>query len=59
VIEELEATIDKLLNQCDGKFSLKTAVMMGIELVSILQYFHFKYFIYNNLHPQHIMIGKA
>lgn len=33
--------------------------MVGLELLTIFQYFHFKYFIYNNLQPRHVMIGRG
>lgn len=33
--------------------------MVGLELVTIFQYFHFKYFTYNNLHPRHVLLGKG
>jgi serine/threonine protein kinase len=59
VLEEFEATLGKLMECCGGKFSLKTAMMVGMELTEILQYYHFKSHIYNNLHPRHIMVGKG
>lgn len=33
--------------------------MLGQELIAILQYFHFKNFIYNQLRPANIMLGSA
>lgn len=27
--------------------------------MTIFQYFHFKYFSYNNLHPRHVLLGKG
>jgi serine/threonine protein kinase len=33
--------------------------MLGQELISILQYFHFKNFIHNQLKPQNIMLGPG
>ena len=34
-------------------------MMIGIDLVSILQYYHFKNYVYNNLNPKHIMLGRG
>lgn len=48
-----------MLVRCGGKFSLKTALMIGIDMVSILQYYHFKNYIYSNINPRHIMLGKG
>jgi hypothetical protein len=47
------------MSDCGGKLSLKSALMVGLELVAILQYFHFKYFVHNNLHPRHVLLGKG
>ena len=59
VLQELDTTLGKLFNSCGGKFTLKTAMMLAIELVSILQYYHFKSYVYNNLCLKHILLGKG
>jgi casein kinase 1 epsilon len=33
--------------------------MLGQELIGILQYFHFKNFIHNQLNPNNIMVGSG
>ena len=33
--------------------------MLGSQLVDCLQYFHFKYFSFNNMHPRHILTGTG
>lgn len=33
--------------------------MLGIDLVSILQYYHFKSYVFNNINLRHIMIGEG
>jgi serine/threonine protein kinase len=33
--------------------------MLGQEIISILQYFHFKNFIHNQLKPSNIMLGPG
>lgn len=33
--------------------------MIAKEVLSMLQYFHFKHFCYNNLNAKHVMIGKG
>jgi serine/threonine protein kinase len=51
--------MSKLLKRCSGKFSLKTSLLLGIEIISILQYFHFKNFIHCGIRPEHLMIGSG
>ena len=51
--------MDHLQSLCGGTFSQKTALMLGQELVSILQYFHFKNFIHNQVKSSNIMIGAG
>lgn len=48
-----------MMNRCGGKFSLKTALMIGVDLTSILQYYHFKNYVYNNTNPRHVMLGRG
>jgi hypothetical protein len=45
--------------KCEGKFTLKTTLMIAKELLTILQYIHFKHFVYSNICPKHILIGKG
>ena len=59
VLEEMDTTLTKLMTRCGGNFSLKTAMMLGMELTEILQYFHFKSYVYNNINTKHIMLGSG
>jgi len=51
--------MEKLQQLCGGTFSQKTALMLGQEVISILQYFHFKNFIHNQIKPQNFMLGPG
>lgn len=33
--------------------------MFGCEAISMLQYYHFKNFVHNNVNPRHFMIGAG
>ena len=57
VLEELSSSLKVLLKKCNNKFSLKTTLLLGIEIISILQYFHFKNFLHCHLKPEHLMMG--
>ena len=59
VLEEMDCPLSRRVTDCSGKLSVKSAAMVGLELVTILQYFHFKYFTHNNLHPRHVLLGKG
>lgn len=59
VLEELSCDLKKMLKKCNGKFSLKTTLQIGIEMISILQYYHFKNFLHCHLKPDHLMMGAA
>lgn len=59
VLEELDRSIETLLSLCGGKFSLKTVLMLGQDIVSILQYFHFKNFVHNQLCPRNFLLGPG
>lgn len=45
--------------KCNNKFTFKTVLMLGVEIISILQYFHFKNFIHNHLSPHHLLMGHG
>lgn len=59
MLEELDRSMDRLHELCGGRFTQKTALMLGQELVSILQYFHFKNFIHNQIKPANLMLGSG
>lgn len=59
VCEELSHDLSKMMKKCGGKFSLKTSLLLGIEIISILQYFHFKNYLHCGLRPEHLMMGAG
>lgn len=59
VLEELDRSLHELQDKCGGKFTKKTALMLGQEVIAILQYFHFKNFIHNQLKPSNFMLGPG
>ena len=59
VLEELDNSVGGWLKMCGGRFTYKTVLMLGQDLVSILQYFHFKNFIHNQLNPSNLMFGTG
>ena len=59
VLEELDNSVEGWLKKCDGRFSHKTVLMLGQDMVSILQYFHFKNFTHNQINPSNFMFGAG
>lgn len=59
VLEELDRNLDTLLAVCKGKFTLKTVLMLGQEIIAILQYFHFKNFTHNQIMPRNFVLGAG
>ena len=59
VLEELDRSIETLLSIWGGKFSQKTVLMLGQDIVSILQYFHFKNFVHNQVCSRNFLLGPG
>lgn len=59
VLEQLGLTLQQNINRCKGKLTAKTSLMVASELIPILQYFHYKFFVFNNLNPRHILSGMG
>lgn len=59
VLEELDRNLDTLMSVCKGKFTLKTVMMLGQEIIAILQYFHFKNFTHNQIMPRNFVLGAG
>lgn len=38
---------------------MKTSLLLGIEIISILQYFHFKNYLHCGIRPEHLMMGAG
>lgn len=51
VLEELSYDLSHFIKKCGNHFSLKTSLLLGIEIISILQYYHFKNFVHCALKP--------
>lgn len=58
VMELLGKSLDRALTDCAGRFSLKTTLMVGVQMLRRLQLVHHKGFIHRDVKPENMIIGR-
>ena len=59
VFELLGADLEVLFNFCDCSLSLNTTMIIGLQILGLVEYLHSKYFIHRDIKPENFVVGRC
>ncbi|KAL6309509.1 casein kinase I delta, partial [Sparassis latifolia] len=59
VMDLLGPSLKDLFNQCGQKFSLKTVLLLGIQLIDRLEFIHSQYLVHHDVKQDNFLVGMG
>ena len=57
VLDLLGPSLEELFQRCNKKFTIKTTVMVGLQIIDRLEHMHRNKFIHRDIKPENFLIG--